>query len=406
MNKIQKSILVVGTYPIREPRHGGQKRLHAIVEEYKKRFTSVTYVSVFFDGFYSEYSPIDIPLGEYSRRLVQQSPMTGDIICGEAIYSDPEVKKRFTEVVNTQNPDVIHIEQPYPYIGLKKLISELGISPKLVFGSQNVEGPMKSEILAGYGTDAKAIIDIENQITALEEDLSKRADLTIACTTADLAVHAKMGATNLALAPNGVDRPEFSENSVQYWRSKFHAQDVESTALFVGSAHPPNWAGFLSMVGKGLGFVQRQQRIVAAGSISDYFDREIKEDSLNVQDATFWLRAFSAGRLSEPKLQGIIAAADVILLPITEGGGSNLKTAEAIISGKKVVATSHALRSFEWFADFPGVWKADTKKDFQSAIIEAFAAPLPYRTKEQTQRAQEVLWQNCLKEMIEGVEKL
>lgn len=406
MSKVNKRILVVGTYPIASPRHGGQKRLDAIVEEYKKNFEAVKYISVFFEGFYAEYSKDDIALGREGEIKVHQSPMTGDIICGEAIFEDPEVKKKFTAALLEFKPDIIHIEQPYPYLGLKPLLAELQMTPKLVFGSQNIEAPMKRDILKDYNVDEKTIQAVEEQIHGLEVELSRVSDLVVACTQADLEAHKKMGAKNTVLAANGVSRLVTTQAAEAYWKRVYGDMGVAKTAVFVGSAHPPNWAGFLRMVGKGLGFVPQDARIVAAGSISDFFDREISEDSLDIQDVTFWKRAYSAGRLSEEKLRAIINVADVILLPITEGGGSNLKTAEAIIADKKVVATSHALRSFEWFREFPNVWVEDDPEKFREAIATAFAAEKKERTNQQQTQAEMVLWGNCLAKLVAKAREL
>lgn len=406
MTKLNKRILVVGTYPIVSPRHGGQKRLDAIVEEYKKNFTDVKYVSVFFEGFYAEYSKDDIALGRDGEMKVHQSPMTGDITCGESIFYDPEVKEKFSAILTGMIPDIIHIEQPYPYLGLKPLLEELELKPKIIFGSQNIEAPMKADILKDYNVPKETIKKIEKDIHDLEKDLSRVSDLTVACTTADLDEHKKMGARHTVLAANGVNELVTTPTAEQYWRKVYSDMGITQTAVFVGSAHPPNWAGFLRMIGKGLGFVPHNARIVAAGSVSDFFDREISENSLDIQDVTFWKRAYSAGRLSEDKLRAVINVADVILLPITEGGGSNLKTAEAIIADKKVVATSHALRSFEWFRDFPNVWIADTPEGFKKSIAEALAAGKTERTKKQQDQAESVLWENCLRKLIENVRGL
>jgi glycosyltransferase involved in cell wall biosynthesis len=406
MQKVKKKVLVVGTYPITLPQHGGQKRLSAIISEYKKNITDVKYTSVFYDGFYSEYSADDIPLGKTGRGLVQSSPLTGDIICGKAIYFDPEVKQKFTHLLKMFSPDIIHIEQPYPYLGLKPLLRELGMDVKLVFGSQNVEGPMKADILRGYGTDQVSIDRAVNEINDVEIELSKDALLVAACTKDDLKAHEMMGAKKIVLAPNGVEEPVIQAVSVEYWQRLFSTQGVEQTAVFVGSAHPPNWAGFTSMITTSLGFVKNNQRIVIAGSVSDFADREIGKDKLSIAEATFWLRAYSAGRLSESRLVGLIAQSDVVLLPITEGGGSNLKTAEAIISGKKVVTTSHALRSFEWFSNYPNVWVANSPEEFRQAIVEAFNATPRVRNEEQIRRAESVLWRNCLNSLVEEVSKL
>jgi hypothetical protein len=182
--------------------------------------------------------------------------------------------------------------------------------------------------------------------------------------------------------------------------------NVKHKVLFVGSAHPPNWTGFNDMIGKGLGFMPYDARIVVAGSICDYFEREISSGSLDIGDVTFWLRAFSAGRLSEDRLGALIHESDIMLLPITEGGGSNLKTAEAILANKKVVATRHALRSFEWFAGFPNVWLADNASDFRKSISEALATDFKPRTSAQQTQAKQVEWVNCLAEMIKQVGQL
>lgn len=399
-----KRILLLTTYPIKNPRHGGQKRADAIYQAYKRHFSVVRHSAVFYRGFYSDYGKQDIFLSGSSEQSVERSPLTGDIICGEAIYRDDTVKSKMKKILLGLHPDIIHIEQPFPYLGLKPLLEELGLHPKIVFGSQNIEAPMKREILENAGVEESKIAEYEGVISRLEADMSKESDLVVACTPDDRTAHAAMGARNLVLAKNGVAPFRSSPQAKSYWQKRFH--DINTTILFVGSAHPPNWAGFMTMVGKGLGFIPYSSRIVVAGSICDFFDREIKPDALNIEDATFWLRAISAGRLSEERLGALIEQADIILLPITEGGGSNLKTAEAILADKKVVTTSHALRSFEWFADFPNVWVADNKRLFQKSIVEALGATRRERTKAQTNTAKQVLWENCLSDLIDGVKKI
>jgi glycosyltransferase involved in cell wall biosynthesis len=265
---------------------------------------------------------------------------------------------------------------------------------------------MKREILEGANTSIKITEDVVNIIAELEHNLSSTSDLVVACTTEDVNAHIRMGAKETVLAPNGIAPIKSNQNSRNYWETIFKRLGAKQIILFVGSAHPPNWTGFLQMVGKGLGFIPANTRIVVAGSISDYFEREIKPETLEIEDATFWLRAFSVGRLSEERLGALIEQCDIMLLPITEGGGSNLKTAEAILANKKVVTTDHALRSFEWFKKFPNVWVANNQKDFQKYIQEALDTPIRDRTPEQDKLTQQVRWDKCLKEMVKKVSKL
>jgi len=404
--KSKKTILVLTTYPLKNPQHGGQKRTDAIVNAYRSSNFIVKNCAVFYKGFYSSYGEDDVPLSASSEQLIRQSPLTGDIVCGEAIIKDPKVKRKITELLTNFRPDIIHIEQPFPYLGLKPLLAELQLSPKLIFGSQNIEAPMKRDILEGAHVAKEQIAEAVKIIDDIEAELTNDSELVAACTVEDLKAHAKLKARKLVLAPNGIAKVETNEQSTQHWQKIFADLGVTKTALFIGSAHPPNWTGFLDMVGKGLGFVPPDARLVLAGSICDYFEREISSDSLTIEDATFWLRAYSAGRLSEPRLGALIKQSDVIILPITEGGGSNLKTAEAILANKKVVATTHALRSFEWFKDFPNVWIADTKQKFIESIATALKTPLVERTQEQAKQTEKVLWKNCLADLITEVKSL
>ena len=406
MKTTNKRVLVLTTYPIKNPQHGGQKRTDAIVSAYRASNFLVEHSAVFYKGFYTNYEKYDIPLSLASEQLMNQSPLTGDIVCGEAIYQDPKVKKKITDLLKIFQPQIIHVEQPFPYLGLKPLLKELNINPKIVFGSQNVEAPMKREILEGANVPEPQIAEAVKIIEDIEAELTQDSELVAACTTEDLNEHAKLKARKLVLAPNGISAITTNNQAMQYWQKIFKNIGVKQKVLFVGSAHPPNWAGFLSMVGKGLGFMPHDSRIVLAGSICDYFDREISADAPNIEDATFWLRAYSAGRLSEARLGALIKQSDVILLPITEGGGSNLKTAEAIIANKKVVTTTHALRSFEWFKDFPNVWVADTKKEFQKSIVKALKTPFVERTPEQEKQTLKVTWESCLADLVREVGKL
>ncbi|MDR1032762.1 MAG: hypothetical protein LBL84_01975 [Candidatus Nomurabacteria bacterium] len=406
MNKI----LIIGVYPIKVPRHGGQKRVSAIVDMYHKAGLTVKYSAVFSKLFYSDYTTDDIPVGKMVNDEIMQSPFTGDMACGKAIFSDPIVKKHIKNIISTFNPDVIQVEQDYPYLGLKPLLDEIGIHPKIVMDSHNIEGPMKVEILKNSNVSEDIAIDIGKELKSLEKQLAQDSKLIIACTRDDLDVlkRHKVPGMLLSLAPNGVALNRHDKAHTRYWRDKFSGMGVKRIATFIGSAHPPNWDGFMTMVGKGLGFLPADARIALAGSISDMFEDNIKPDlTLTPEDVTFWLRAYAAGRMSEERLQGIIDFSDVILLPITEGGGSNLKTAEAIVSGKKIVATSKAFRSFEKFKALPWVSIVDKPSEFRSAIIDALGnSNDPRKNLQAHPETNDVLWDNCLKDCVEKVKVL
>ena len=401
---IKKNILIVTTYPIKNAQHGGQKRTRAIYEAYRAKFSNVKFVAVYFRGYYPVAATTDIAVGPIGEARVQGSPWTGDIIVSEAIMSDPTVKQKMTEMLREFRPDIIHIEQVYPYMGLKALLAELKLSPKLVFGSQNVEYGMKEEILLGAGVEPDKAKAVADQIYEWEVELARDCDLLAAVTKADLKEHEDMGATKSVLAPNGIDRVVASDSALAHWKHYFEQRGIKRTILFVGSAHPPNWAGFETMIGSRLGFLALDTRLILAGSISDYFQREYTKERLD--HVTFWQRAVAAGRVSDDSLAALLQMADVIALPITEGGGSNLKTAEAILSGKKLVATDHAFRSYEQYLDLPNIWRTNDPDKFRHYLLEALEAPYQQRTTEEEKLAGKVSWSHVMTNLVEEVAAL
>ena len=400
---IDKKILVIANYPVVQPRDGGQKRVAAIISEYKKVFRQVRFVAVF-KGHYARYRRNDIYVranGGWPNHLI---PFIGDLVAGEAIFSDPRIRKKITKLLLSYRPDIIQIEQSFPYIGLKPLLESLDLHPKIILSSHNIEHRMKAEILKGLGvsvSQAKPIIDI---IHKTEESLSRDADLTIAVSEQDMLAHQKMGSKKCIIAPNGIAKMSPSSVAVDYWKRYLNSRGIEHVVTFVGSAHPPNWVGFLTTVGDRMGFLAPNTRLLLAGSVADYFDQNLRDGS--PAHLTFWRRVIPVGRLSEDRLAGLISVSDVLILPITEGGGSNLKTAEAILSGLKVVATKYAFRSFEAYMSLPNIYIADSPEAFRQAIVSAINTPLKKRTESQQNLAEKVQWHFSLHNAVEEVKKL
>lgn len=401
----KKSILIINTFPIAQPQTGGQKRQAAIVESYQSVFDTVRYVGVFFKGYYKQYSKWDIPLPAELTAEVHNKPHLVDVTCCNAIYENPDVKQKMTKILREMKPDIIQIEQAFPYLGMKRLLEELDMHPKLVFSSHNVEAPMKREILEGVGMPRAEIDAAVKLIDDIELELTRKSSLVIACTEADRKYYEKHGAKRTVLARNGMAPIQTTEIDKTHWKKYFADRGVNKTALFVASAHPPNWIGFTDMVGMGMGFMPFDTRIVLAGGVCDYFEQLTKEE-YSPYYTTFWQRVIAAGRPSDTSLGALIKLSDVIILPITEGGGSNLKTAEAILANKAIVATPHAFRSFEDLQNLPNVYIAEDKKAFQAAIRQAMQTELVSRTASEQKKAESVLWENCLHNAVEEVSKL
>ena len=93
-------------------------------------------------------------------------------------------------------------------------------------------------------------------------------------------------------------------------------------------------------------------------------------------------------------LDYLINRAAVVLLPIAQGGGSNIKTAEALLSGRPIVASSTAFRGYEAFRNSAGVTIEDNVGRFRHAVRMALSKTPP--TVAIRTEAESLLWERCV----------
>lgn len=401
-----KKILMLSTYPIKNPSHGGQKRVAALYANYKKAGFEVHMRSIFFPLHYKEYFKGDIKIPKKHLAKMSENPLTGDIITGEIIRDDPKLNKKIKKIIEECNADIIQLEHPFLYIGLEDIIMSLPKKPKIIFSSHNTEFRMKEEMLEKEGYPSAEIKNIVSKIQEVEKKLANDADLVISVSESDKNDLVAMGVRGekIIVARNGMKISKPSKTALKYWDNFLEEKGVNKTAVFIGSAHPPNWNGFLELINNKVGFLKPNQRIVLAGGISEYFENYFSAD--NPESIVFWKRVIPVGKLSEDKLSALITVSDCILLPITEGGGSNLKTAEALLSGKPVICTSYALRSFEEFSNNPKLRKADTQETFLNEIKKIMSTQIDETRHVESTDLLALTWQEILKNVTREVSKL
>jgi len=110
--------------------------------------------------------------------------------------------------------------------------------------------------------------------------------------------------------------------------------------------------------------------------------------------------------VDQASLQALVAGAHAILVPITLGSGTNLKTAEALLAGKHVITTSVGLRGYEEFRDHPGVAVCDTPSSFKTAIRAAMSSPLPALDSHWRGRCSRLSWNHTLSAIPDFVKRL
>lgn len=400
-----KKILLIGTYPIINPAHGGQLRSEAIFNLYK-RYAEVRYCAIYNPNGYTKAGIDDISVGRYTLTEISKYPYAEDIFCGQAISRDNEVKGKFCKLLDTFQPDIIQLEQCYIWLGLQELIqTKLSLKDvRIIYSSQNFEYAMKQEI---YNTldvseDKKELY--LGTVLKIEKELAKKAHLVVVTTQDDKQVFQRFGTRRLVIASNGIHKKTAPDAVTKYWKDRFAREHVHHALVFVGSAHIPNSQGFSDLVSDRVGFLPPTAHVYVAGGVCDLLQQGLT--ARRIQDVLFDKRISLLGKLSNDQLAGLLKAAHIILLPITQGGGSNLKTAEAILSGKKIVATTKALRSFDEYKTSPLIAIGDNSITFKEAILRQLIAPESMLTVQQKEITERVTWDNCLAPLAQALQEV
>lgn len=371
--------------------HGGQKRTRALVDRYRELSSNVTFVSVYLSKSFklTEVYKSDIALSSnlIDTLLKQHSELT-DIVNGSALHEDEAAKALFVKLLKKAQPQVVHVEQPYMVESVAKILDEIHMKCIIIFGSQNVESEMKRSIYKNILTKAEL-----EKFVAQTDEIEKKA-VSIADIVIGVSAHDLVSLTDGSrfrfkfYIPNGIESSPKRIPKSNDWTSFKTRNGIEHIATFIGSAHPPNYLGFIKLLAKiqlGLG-----SRIIVAGGVSNLIKTHFPLND------PIWNTIYTTGRLSNASLHALIYESDVILLPILNGGGSNLKTAEAIISGKKIVATEYAFRGYEKYMSLPNIYVANSAKAFERALNAAFKATYIQLTTKQKKLTQTVTWTHAL----------
>lgn len=396
------------TYPLKHAVHGGQRRSLALKQAYESAGFVVTSCAVYNATPYSlaDKGPYDMPAPELTQHKINETPIFEDVILGTYTYEDPTIRHHVARLIRKLNPRLIVIEQAYLYIGVRKILRDLDMKIDIINSSHNIESDMKQAIYAQYqpSIPTQDIKKTVTQVRELERTIAKEAALTIAVSESDASKHRKMGAKNVLVIPNGINANKPKPEYVRKWQEYLSKRGIDRVILFTGSAHPPNSKGFLKMVGSRLGFLPINARIMIIGDVGRTLEGEIYQTNPRYGH-TFWLRAQNCGRLSDDDLAALIHLSHVIILPITEGGGSNLKTAEAIASGKRIVATKHAMRGYDEYIDRPLLSVSNSPKMFRENLLKAVMYDNVPLSKSAIKSNNQVLWTVRTKPLVEMMEK-
>ena len=383
--------------------HGGQIRLAEIISAYREAGFRVQSVNLYgveaAAGQPRGPHDIDYPrLSAFRRWHGKALPLIDDLTSGQYAAGDSQAYQALSKTLNSK-PDIIHIEQPWLLPLVQRWRQEKKIAGgRLIYGSQNIEAPLKYAILRQYHVaEAEAVAD---EIAQLEKQACQQADIVLAVSETDQKTLASLASTPVILAANGIAPWHPDASRLEAWRKRLPRSPF---ALFVGSAHPPNISGFFETLGESLGFLPPDCRICVIGSVGEHLPQHpIFQRWKPLNESRIQI----LGMLDDADLAAVKALAHVFILPITEGGGSNIKTAEALYSGKHVLGTPVSFRGFDRYLGMPGIGLGQTPEAFRQQLRSILHTPLPENDPAWQEARESLVWKKTLHPMVEAAKRL
>jgi glycosyltransferase involved in cell wall biosynthesis len=391
-------ILVLCTYPIQNPAHGGQFRVRNMVDTYRRAGHEVQVVGVLgSDQYPPEDGFVEFP-GQQVLSSVYSDPSLMEDYAISKLFADSQGWFERLAAKIKITPDVIEIVQPWLFGFCKRYMAQAGIRPAIVYSSQNIEFYLKEQIVRSYCGENFALIAADS-IRSAELEVISGADAIVCVSQSDVEWTRQVSDKPILLAPNGVKPWKTSADGMEAAKAIVGERRF---ALYCASGHPPNVTGFFEILGGGFGSLTPDQSLVIAGGAG----YAIAGDARVHQSAKLAERILVAGIISQPCLEGLLEMAHCIVLPLTQGGGTNLKTAEALWSGKYVIGTTVAMRGFEDFIGQNGVFVANDSSDFKRTLRQVMSLePLQLSTTDREKRKR-VLWDECLIALPSFAEKI
>jgi len=243
-------------------------------------------------------------------------------------------------------PDAVIFDHPWLWNEAKRL-KERYPNVKIIHSSHNLEFTLKRDLLNGL--EKNKIDTVVDFLEDIELEIANLCDLIICVKEDEADWFRSNGAENVIVANNGTN------NIIGKVKSE------KQYALVVGSGHPPNVEGSIKYLYGATEWLPSETDLIFVGTMCGGLSGKLGEERNSTRNTTIRL----LGKRSDEDLKKLIDSASVILLPIPYGGGSNLKTAEALSSGRPIVSTTKAFRGFEDWLGAENIHVTDDIEDFR-----------------------------------------
>ena len=357
-------VLQFTTYSLSELDHGGKIRSYYIKEGISK-FSHLETMSFSWEES-DTLNGFEVTISAHRYAESGGHHFLGDIAIVDYLITATELYASIANKVNSYKPTHVLIEQPFLWPVVERLIEDgyLSREVKVIYSSHNIEYLLKRKIYSDLFPEEEAR-SLTERVRNIEINLAKRADLILSVSQQEYDFLSNVNdQVPIVIVHNGNNTAD-DDSLTHVWKDKFQVEDGANW-IFVGSWHPPNINGLLDL----------QERLLQSSEKSTFKIWVLGSVANGVKADNRWIDSKSlpfelVGPVSIQDLDGAIRACDGIVLPIWEGAGSNLKTSQALISRKKVIATEFSFRGFEEFKDEEGVVVVETAAEFVSALRDA-----------------------------------
>lgn len=384
-SQVRRKVLVVSPFRITPPSSGGQNRVYYLYKALSE-VLDITILSLDFpenEATTVEITPyfreIVVPTNEALKRLHHGVHGRLKVDCGDVVLIDGIFQhEAFIQTLKILSSDCEWVVASHPY--LFRAI-EAVYRGKVAYDAHNVECDMKSIVLSPAVTGKSNTQDPEVPALAqkfldatfqVEQDLLKRAKLMVACSREDLTRFGSLYPHQpavCAVAPNGVDL--FSIHFVDLnqkfgWQKRLGLNSRREFVLFSGSWHGPNIRAMHRVVKLAEQCPEIQFGVM--GSICKHPDFKNVPSNL-----------LPFGLVSEFEKKILLQAASVMLNPMEEGSGTNLKMLEYCASGGNVISTPFGGRGLSLIPDIE--FFTAQPEEFPTVLSSVLSRPIEERQK-------------------------
>jgi hypothetical protein len=291
------------------------------------------------------------------------------------VKSNSNLARDILNTIDLSGSTSVTVWIEYPWLihlaaNIKQILStEYNLNPKQIYSSANIEHVVYKEIIEARNRED--LSGLPPLVQKVEKLAISSSDFLLVCSQADKdAIYYSHNRDSL-LVPNGVSRTQYSLSKVA--ASPLFAVLSNTKYLFYAASDwPPNTDNIQEYLGKSLGFIPPDCRLIVAGGASRVFS-ELYIGEASCFTSLNQSRLHVLGNLNVDDFSAAHTLAYGYFLPVGYGGGTCLKTAEAIYSNKCLVASPAALRGYSKYeAKLKNIIRAQDCEQFRSAIQSIF----------------------------------